>query len=150
MHVEKDATGEKWHVSDGYPRSVTDVFQQAYGEVDAIFAIKVPNSDNSYKVFVLTAGNLISQYSIMLRNGNAQPFISIDFLRKDVRSYFDQVVDRPIKSALVLGDKAILISNDLTCFFEVRKNTVFGTLQEACTDLQMWVRSWGVHFCHAI
>jgi len=113
-----------WHSFDGYPKRVTDVFRQAHGTIEALFV--VPHKSKT-TVFALYAGNLIARYTVILKEGNAEPFVLLtwagkerkDFLKKKLKRK-ETTVDQLIKGAFAYGpDKTILVADDQLSYFEL-------------------------------
>ena len=113
-----------WHSFDGYPKRVTDVFRQAHGTIEALFV--VPHKSKT-TLFALYAGNLIARYTVILKEGNAEPFVLLtwagkerkDFLKKKLKRK-ETTVDQLIKGAFAYGpDKTILVADDQLSYFEV-------------------------------
>merc|ERR1740124_1113256 len=116
MRLELDG----WHAFDNYPKRVADVFQQAYGALEALF--KVENDKGQIAIFALHAGNKISQYFILLREGNTEPYIGIKWAGKERKSYLVSsgiAIDTNIKSAFTSNDKTILVEDGLENYFEL-------------------------------
>lgn len=112
-------TSDGWEPFDNYPKRVTDVFQQTYGAVEALFKTE---SGDSITVFALFGGDMISKYRIIPRDGNAEPIVILldaKTKRRDFLSKQSILIDENIRSAFTYNDKTILVADNLEQYYEV-------------------------------
>ena len=113
-------TSEGWEPFDNYPKRVTDVFQQTYGRVEALFKVQ---SGDAITIFALFAGDMISKYRIFPEDGNAEPdvvLMNAQTKRRDILKGKDgKLIDENIRSAFTYNDKTILVAENLERYYEV-------------------------------
>ena len=112
--------GDEWEPFDNYPKRVTDVFQQTYGRVEALFKVQ---SGDDITIFALFAGDMISKYRIFPKDGNAEPVVLLKDAKTKRRDFLRGedgiVIDENIRSAFTYNDKTILVSENLERYYEV-------------------------------